>query len=473
MKQAILAGAEWFFFGYFALIYLVYAMLNIFAIFRIRRYLQVAEISVADNIFSSLDLPVSVIVPAYNESDSIITSTRAMLQLEYPDVEVIVVNDGSTDDTLQKLVDAFGMQQFPEAYRKRVPCKPVRAIYRSSLYPKLRVIDKENGGSKADAMNAGINACRYPIFCAVDADSILQPDSLRRAIRPFLEEPGTIATGGTVRIANGCTVRGGFLEKVGLPTNLLALFQVVEYLRAFLYGRMGWTQINAVLIISGAFGVFDKEAVVRVGGYDPHAIGEDMELILRLHRHYCDSDEEYRVTFVPDPICWTDAPEDLDTLGKQRIRWQHGLGQSLSLHRKLLFNRRSGAIGWLAIPFFYVFELFGPFVEIAGYLFMTIAGIAGWIDWATAVLFYALAVGLGILLSASALVLEEMSFHVYPRTRDLLKLYAAAVIENFGYRQITLIWRIRGLIGWLRGQVPEWGEMKRSASLAETPTDAN
>jgi len=459
--------AEWFFFGYFVLIYLVYAILNVFAVLRIRRYLQVAELTAADNVFSSLDLPISVIVPAYNETESIITSIRAMLQVEYPDYEVIVVNDGSTDDTLQKLIDEFNLRPFPEAYRQRVPCKTVRGIYRSALHPTLRVIDKENGGSKADAMNAGINSCRYPIFCAVDADSILQPDSLRRAVRPFLEEPNTVATGGTVRIANGCHVRGGFLEKVGLPTNFLALVQVVEYLRAFLYGRMGWTQMNAVLIISGAFGVFDKEAVVRVGGYDPEAIGEDMELVLRLHRHFCSTGEDYKITFVPDPICWTDAPEDLDTLGKQRIRWQHGLGQSLTLHKDLLFDRNSGAVGWLAIPFFYLFELLGPVVEISGYIFMFIAGLNGWISWGTAATFFCLAIGLGVMLSTSALVLEEMSFHVYPRVRDLLKLFGVAILENFGYRQITLIWRIRGLVGWLRGRVPEWGEMKRSASLSE------
>ena len=462
-----LQTVEWLFFGYFIVIYLVYAMLNIFAVFRIRRYLQVAELTAADNIFSSLDLPVSVIVPAYNESDSIITSTRAMLQVEYPDYEVIVVNDGSTDDTLQKLIDEFSLRPFPEAYRQRLPCKEIREIYKSALYPTLRVIDKENGGSKADAMNAGINSCRYPIFCAVDADSILQPDSLRRAVRPFLEEPNTVATGGTVRVANGCVVRGGFLEKVGLPSNLLALFQVVEYLRAFLYGRIGWTQMNAVLIISGAFGVFDKEAVVRVGGYDTEAIGEDMELVLRLHRYFCELGEDYKITFVPDPICWTDAPEDLDTLGKQRVRWQHGLGQSLTLHKSLLFDRKSGAVGWLAIPFFYIFELFGPVVEISGYIFMAIAGLNGWVSWETAATFFCLAIGLGVMLSTSALVLEEMSFHVYPRMRDLIKLFAVAILENFGYRQITLIWRIQGLIGWLRGKVPEWGEMKRSASLSE------
>ena len=467
MMPLYLEAIEWLFFGYFTAVYACYAVLNVFAVLQIRGYLQVAELAAAESVFSSLDLPISVIIPAYNESASIITSVRAMLQVEYPDYEVIVVNDGSKDDTLDKLIREFGLRQFPEAYRKRVRCRRVRCVYRSARYPMLRVIDKENGGSKADALNAGINACRYPIFCAVDADSILQPDSLRRAVRPFLEQPGTIATGGTVRIANGCEVLGGFLERVGLPRSFLARIQVVEYLRAFLYGRMGWTKMNAVLIISGAFGVFDKESVVAVGGYDPAAIGEDMELVLRLHKHFCRSGTPYHITFVPDPICWTDAPEDLATLRKQRIRWQHGLGQSLALHKDLLFDRRSWPVGWLAMPFFLVFELFGPIVEIAGYLFMIFAALNGWLTWTTAGVFFGLAIGLGVMLSMSALVLEEMSFHVYPKLRDLLLLFGVAVLENLGYRQVTLVWRIRGLVGWLRGQMPEWGEMKRSASLSE------
>ena len=459
---------EWMFFGYFIVIYAVYAALNIFAIRQIRRYLQVAEISTADSVFSSLDLPISIVVPAYNESASIITSVRALLQLEYPDYEVIVVNDGSSDGTLQKLTKEFQLRHFPEAYRKRISCGVVRGVYRSATYPSLRVIDKHNGGSKADALNAGINLCRYPLFCAVDADSILQTDSLRRAVKPFLEQSNTIAAGGTVRIANGCTVHKGFLEKVGLPKRLLPLFQVVEYMRAFLYGRMGWTEINGVLIISGAFGVFDKEAVVRVGGYDSDAIGEDMELVLRLHRYYLASGESYRIRFVPDPICWTDGPEDISSLRKQRIRWQHGLGQSLALHRELLFARGAGAVGWVALPFFYVFELFGPFVEIGGYAFMGAAAFAGWVDWPTAGLFFGLSVSLGVMLSTSALMLDEMSFHVYPKFRSIAILFGVALLENFGYRQLTLVWRTRGLIGWLRGHKPAWGQMQRSASLSET-----
>ncbi|MDX1500548.1 MAG: glycosyltransferase [Woeseiaceae bacterium] len=465
--ESFVSSGQWVFFVYFVGINLGYLAQNVIASYGIRKYLQTADQFEAEAVFSSLDIPVSVIVPAYNESTSIITSVRAMLQLEYPDYELIVVNDGSSDDTLEKLIREFGMRPFPEAYRDRVESKPVRGIYRSTRHGNLRVIDKENGGSKADAINAGVNACRFPLVCVVDADSILQPDSLRRVVRPFLEDPTTVAVGGTVRIANGCTVRQGFLEKVGLPRNFLALVQVVEYLRAFLFGRMGWSPINALLIISGAFGVFHKETLIEVGGYNPDAVGEDMELILRLHRVMKEKRRPYKITFIPDPVCWTDAPENLSDLKGQRVRWQHGLGQALMLNRGLIGNPRGGTVSWLAIPFYMIFELFGPIIEVAGYFFILLCGYMGWLTWPEALIFLALAIGLGVLLSTSAIMLEELSFHMYPRTRDLLLMYAIAILENFGYRQLTALWRLQGLVRWLGGRKHKWQTITRSASVID------
>jgi cellulose synthase/poly-beta-1,6-N-acetylglucosamine synthase-like glycosyltransferase len=300
-----------------------------------------------------------------------------------------------------------------------------------------------------------------------DADSILQSDSLRRIVRPFLEDSTTVAVGGTVRIANGCTVRQGFLEKVALPRNFLALVQVVEYLRAFLFGRMGWSPINGLLIISGAFGVFHKETLVEVGGYNPKAVGEDMELILRLHRTMKKKRRPYRITFIPDPVCWTDAPESLKDLKSQRVRWQHGLGQALFMNRSLIFNPRGGTVSWVAIPFYMIFELFGPIIEVAGFVFIITCALMGWLAWPEAAIFLALAIGLGILLSTSAIMLEELSFHMYPRTRDLLLLYVIAVVENFGFRQLTALWRLQGLIRWWRGGQHKWEPITRSTSLTD------
>lgn len=466
MHDIFVAG-QWVFLAYFVGINVGYLMQNIIAARGIRKYLQTANEYEAENVFSTLDIPISLVVPAYNESASIITSVKAMLQLEYPQFELIVVNDGSSDDTLQKLIDEFDLREFPEAYRARVRSSPVRGVYRSTRISNFRVVDKENGGSKADASNAGINVCRYPLVCVVDADSILQPDSLRRVVRPFLEDPTTVAVGGTVRIANGCKVRQGFLETVGLPRNFLALVQVVEYLRAFLFGRMGWSPINGLLIISGAFGLFHKETLVEAGGYNPDAVGEDMELVLRLHRLMKAKDRPYRITFVPDPVCWTDAPENLRDLKSQRVRWQHGLGQALALNKSLITNARGGAVSWVAIPFYIVFELFGPIIEVAGYLFIIVSAWMGWLSFPEALIFLGLAIGLGVLLSTSAIMLEELSFGMYPRIRQLMLLYFIAIVENFGFRQLTAIWRFQGLIRWLRGGKHEWETLTRSDSLAD------
>ena len=465
--QDIFLGMQWIFLAYFIGINLGYLSQNVIAAFGIRRYLQTADQFEAAGVFSALDIPISIVIPAFNESASIITSVKAMLQLEYPDFELVVVNDGSTDDTLERLIDAFGMRQFPEAYRARVPCAPVRAVYRSARHGNLRVVDKENGGSKADASNAGVNVCRYPLVCVVDADSVLQPDSLRRVVRSFLEDQTTVAVGGTVRIANGCTVRRGFMEKVALPRNFLALVQVVEYLRAFLFGRMGWSPINALLIISGAFGVFHKETLIEVGGFNPEAVGEDMELILRIHRIMKEKKRPYRITFVPDPVCWTDAPENLRDLQGQRVRWQHGLGQSLFLNRSLIFNRGGGTVSWVAIPFYLIFELLGPIIEVAGYVFIIACAYFGWLSFPESAIFLGMSVALGVLLSSSAIMLEEVSFHMYPRTRELLMLYLIAIVENFGFRQLTAFWRLQGLIRWWRGGKHKWEAITRSASLSD------
>ena len=284
MSATVVQVVEWVFLAYFVGINLAYLGQNLVAVYSIRRYVRSAAVDDDDPAYSSVHLPISLVVPAYNESTSIVTSIKALLQLEYPDFEVVVVNDGSKDDTLEKLIQAFALYPYPEAYRNQVPCKPIRATYRSARYRNLRVVDKENGGCKADALNAGINICRYPLVTVVDADGILQRDSLTRAVRPFLDRPETVAAGGAVRIANGCRLRDGFLEEVGLPRNFLALVQVIEYLRAFLFGRMGWEPLGAVMIVSGAFGVFRRTTLIEVGGFNPKAVGEDMELVTRIHR---------------------------------------------------------------------------------------------------------------------------------------------------------------------------------------------
>lgn len=459
-QPQMILGVEWFFFIYFFFLNSGYLLLNFLASFRLGDYLASRDIGSLPQAYSELELPISILVPAFNEALSIENAVRSLLQLRYSEFEVIVINDGSSDDTLEVLKRAFRLKEVPEAYRMRLSTHPVRAIYRSLQHPNLRVLDKENGG-KADALNAGINDARYPLFCGVDADSMLHPESLQLLVRAFLEEPRTVACGGTVRLANGCEIKDGVLQRTGLPSNLLALFQIVEYLRAFLFGRLGWVPLNALLIISGAFGLFHKETVVRAGGYRPDTVGEDMELVVRLHRTLRQERRPYRITFVPDPVCWTEAPEDLATLKNQRVRWQRGLGESLSLNWSLMFSRNGGFPGWLAFPFMMFFEWWGPFFELAGYGFMAWAYLMGRLNQAAMVAFLLVAVGMGVLLSTSSLLLEERSFHIYPKSHQTLLLLVVAILENFGYRQLMVIFRLYGLIQSLFGAKSRWGLMRR------------
>ena len=450
----------WFILGYFVLLNGGYLVLNFLSIAVLRRNRQEKLVDTLPQVYSGLAPGISILVPAYNEEATITAAIRSMFQLTYADFEIIVINDGSRDRTLAVLTEAFALVPFPQAPREGLPTKPVRGVYHSARHPNLRVIDKENGG-KADSLNAGINAARHPLFCGVDADSILARDALQRVVKPFLNDPLTVATGGTVRVANGCEVTDGALTRVGLPTNIWALFQVVEYLRAFLFGRLGWSQLNGMLIISGAFGLFKTEVVSAVGGYRANTIGEDMELVVRLHRMLRQQGVRYRIQFVPEPVCWTEAPEDFTTLKNQRIRWQRGLSESLSSNWGLMFSRRGGAPGWLAFPFMVLFEWLGPVVELGGYLFMAYAYAFGLVSWQAFSGFLVMAVGLGILLSASGLLLEEMAFHMYPKMRHLALLLVMVVVENLGYRQLNSWWRLVGLLRWASQRESSWGEMKR------------
>lgn len=459
----ILQCVTWFILCYFILLNGGYLLLNFMSLFVLYRKGQESILNELPQIYSGVEPPISILVPAFNEEATIAASVRSMLQLSYSDFEIIVINDGSKDGTLAILKQEFGLESFPEAYRIQVPTKPVRGIYRSKRYPNLRVIDKENGG-KADSLNAGINASRFPLFCGVDADSILQRDSLQRVVRPFLRDATVVATGGTVRVANGCEVNGGFLTKVGLPRNPLALFQVVEYLRAFLFGRLGWSAINGMLIISGAFGLFKKETVIAAGGYKADTIGEDMELVVRIHKLMRERRQPYRIEFVPDPVCWTEAPEDFTTLKNQRVRWQRGLSESLASHWRLMLSTNGGVPGWVAYPFMLLFEWFGPVVELGGYLFMVFAICFGLISWQAFAVFLLAAIGLGILLSMSGVLLEEISFHIYPRWRQLALLAVFVVLENVGYRQLNTWWRLLGLIRWAFQGEGSWGTMKRKGT---------
>lgn len=459
----IIGWSQWAFLLYFILITLGYLALNLIATMALFRFMPGRRMDRLGVIPTNLEPPISVLVPAYNESATISATVYSLLQLQYPRFEILVINDGSSDDTLEVLKREFSLEPFPQVARNELRTAPVRQVYRSTTTRNLKVIDKENGG-KADSLNAGIDAAHYPLFCGIDADSILQRDSLLKVVRPFLEDSRTVACGGTVRLANGCEVRQGFLIRPDLPDNLLALVQVTEYLRAFLFGRLGWSPLNALLIVSGAFGLFKRETVIEAGGYRVDCIGEDMELVVRMHHMLRKKRRPYRISFVPDPVCWTEAPEDFRTLTNQRVRWQQGLCESLFSHWGLMFSTRGGAVGWLAFPFMLVFECFGPLVEVAGYVFILMAFITGVISMEAFLVFLVLVISLGMLLSVTALYLEEVYFHLYKKPGHLLKLFLAALVENFGYRQLNSVWRLWGLLKYLAGARSKWGEMKRKGT---------
>ena len=439
--------------SYFGLLFISY-----FSVIRYRRRIQHEQWRRI--IQSPLTVPVSILAPAYNEELTIVESVKSLLMLEYPEFEVIVVNDGSRDKTLAKLKAAFNLHPIPADIEEKVPCQPIAGVYRSPDNPSLVVVDKANGG-KADAQNAGINVSQYPLICIIDADSLIEGNALLRVTKPFLERPGKImAIGGIVRVANGCTIEAGRVVRVGLSRAWLPLIQTVEYLRAFLFGRLGWSTLHSLLIISGAFGVFRKDIVIAVGGFLQGSLGEDIELVVRMHRYLREQKREYEMHFLPDPVCWTEVPESSKILGRQRNRWQRGLIDALRIHRRMMLNPRYGTIGMVAFPYFVFFEMLVPVVELSGYIIIPLSYALGIVNFPFFALFLTIAILTGVILSTGSVVLEELSFRRYPKTSDLLKLVAVGFLENFGYHQLTVWWRVKGFWDYFRGKTA-WGMMER------------
>jgi cellulose synthase/poly-beta-1,6-N-acetylglucosamine synthase-like glycosyltransferase len=402
--------------------------------------------------------PISVVVPAYNESATIVTSVHSLLALRYPAHEVVVVNDGSKDDTLEVLKEEFGLYESDQPIWQQIKTSRIRGVYVSPS-ERLVVVDKENGG-RSDAQNAGICAANYPLVCCTDADVLMEEDALLRVARPMVESSEVVGVGGFIRVANGCVIDSGRVVEARTPKNPLPNFQIVEYLRAFLAGRTGWSTLNCMLIISGAFGLFRRQDVIEAGGLATDSIGEDMELTMRMHRTLREKKVKYRIVFVPDPVAWTEVPDTLRVLGRQRDRWHRGLTDTLIRNKKMLFNPRYGTVGLLAMPYFLIFEWLGPIIELVGYVAFILGLTLGIINLEFALLFFIVAVGLGALLSVAAVFLEELRLRRYPRWRDLGKLTAYGILENFGYRQLNTYWRVKGLISFVRKNT-EWGEMER------------
>lgn len=461
-----------FVFAYFILFATFHAWLLIMAAIELRRH--ASEVVVANlrrTIRSPLAPPISVIVPAFNEEVGIVETVNSMLALEYPNLEVVVVNDGSSDDTVGRMVETFDMRKVERPTPPHLSHAEVRGVYTPRGKLNLLLVDKENGGGKADAMNAGINFASFPLVCAIDADSVLDQDALVKTAMPFIEDPErTVATGGLVRIANGCRVDGGRVVEAGLPRKLLPMFQVVEYLRAFFGSRTGWSSIGGLLLISGAFGLFRKDAVIAAGGYNAEAIGEDMELVVRLHRTMREQGRPYRVVYVPDPVCWTEGPESTKYLRKQRVRWQRGSLEVLFMHRRMMFNPRYRTVGLLSLPALLLFEVLGPLIELSGYIVAVVAFAAGAISLPAFLLFFGVAVLYGLVLSFGSIAIEDASLNRHPGWDQLGKVMLFAVLENVGYRQLTLLWRLEGFVNIFKAS--KWEPMERTGLGTSSPEKA-
>jgi len=441
-----------------------YLLLGVFSAIALRKYLRKnSYINYNSLVLSPLSPKISIIAPAFNESKSIIDNIRTLLSLYYNNFEVIIVNDGSTDNTFDLIKESYDLIRVNYYFDYRIPCERIKGVYRSKnpSYNRLTVIDKNNGG-KADSLNAGINICHSTLFVSIDSDSIIEADSILKLVKPFLEEKEkkVIGTGGVIRIVNSCDVERGHIREIKIPTKILPRLQVLEYTRAFLLGRMAWSQLDGLMLISGAMGIFDRETVIKAGGYSIKTVGEDMELVLRMRRYMTEHDQKYEVTYIPDPLCWTEVPSDVKSLRKQRTRWTRGLVESLHTHRKLFFNSKYGRLGILGYPFWFFFEWLAPLIAFSGFIYTIYLIIRHSLNWPFYLLLFIFVYSFAVCLSTWAVLFEEITFHKYKKKRDVLKLLSVALVEPFFY-PVHTYFAIRGNLEALRGK-KGWGKAERS-----------
>ncbi len=402
--------------------------------------------------------PVSIIVPAYNEEATIEDCVHSFLSLQFPEFEVIVVNDGSKDDTMRILIERFELQKVPTPPLQKLNHQPIRQIYKSGKYPNLIVVDKFNGG-KSDALNAGIALSNYPLFCCVDADSLLEESAVIRAMEHFIKDRDVIAVGGAISVVNGSKVEGHTVVEKRLPKKLIESFQALEYVRGFLAGRIGWEVINGLLIVSGAYGVFRKDIVMQVGGYR-HAVGEDFDLLIRMRKYCYDNKIKHNVKFIADPMCWTQAPSDYSSLLKQRNRWHRGLLETTYYNAKMLFNPRYGVVGLLSLPYYILIEGLGPVITFVGVISLIVLYMYGAMDYRVLIAFFLLEFVWGISLNILSLILDLFSEKSYHRTRDLIALVGISFLEPFFFRPLL---KMEQFIASFNFFNTNWGEIKRSA----------
>jgi cellulose synthase/poly-beta-1,6-N-acetylglucosamine synthase-like glycosyltransferase len=407
---------------------------------------------------------ITIIAPAFNESLTIVENIRSLLSLKYVNYEVMVVNDGSKDDTLQKMIDAYDLVMVEKEIDPNWKAKPIRGVYKSTQlsFTKLTVIDKENGG-KSDALNSGIFLSESRYVGCIDVDCLLRPDALLHVVKSFSQrtKKRVIAVGGVIRIANSCEISGGTLEKIKLPKNWLARFQLLEYTRSFLLGRMAWGRIDSLLIISGAFGFFDREIALAVGGYDTETVGEDMEMVFRMRRYMHERKQLYTIEYIPDSLCWTEVPEDLKILINQRDRWTRGNLETLYKHKDMLFNSKFGRLGLISYPYWFFYEWLAPLLEFFGFFTIIYFWYLGIIKWDFFIAITAAIYVFSIAFSFYAILWDVYTYNEYKKTKDILILLFCAMIEPIVFHPILVFSAVRGNYKKLFRVKSGWGSQVR------------
>lgn len=455
--KLILEGINYFFIIYM-FIYSLFLFISV-VYGSIRLYAKRRQNKFKHTINQNYDIPVSIIVPAYNEEVTVVETVKSLLSLDYEQYEIIVVDDGSRDRTSKKLIEAFDMHLIQRPVHRKIQCQKEEFIYETlSTKVPLTLVRKRNGG-KADSLNMGINIARYPYFICMDADSVLQYDSLSKIVIPIIEQKNVVAVGGVVRPGNGISIENGRVKDCHLPNNIIAAMQVIEYDRSFLASRILFDKFNASMIISGAFGLFNKNIVIQAGGYDSSTVGEDMELVLRLHEYCVLNDLEYHICYATDAVCYSQAPESLGDLKKQRKRWHIGLFETLFKHLKILFNYKFGMVS-LSYLYFMVFEFLSPIIECIGLVSMVVAYITDLINVPFMIMFMTIYAGFTCVLSLTAFFARVQISDVKISISDIMKALLVSVLEMLGLRFIMTFVRATALIGYNKKNVA-WGKIKR------------
>ena len=469
MKELLFYGYGYLVFFYSILLILSYCILVVLSYLKIHGRRSLARDTYVNRILdhSPFTPGVSIIAPAYNEEKTIVHNVKSLLSQDYPKFEVIIVNDGSKDSTLEKMINEFQLIEVPYLYQQKIMCKPFKRMLISKLpeYSRLRVVDKENGGTKADPVNAGLNVAKYPYFINTDVDCILSENAIKMCIRPMIEEENVIAVSGVMNISNACEVHEGKLIKYRIPWSPIPLFQTLEYLRSFMIGKMGWSKINAMPNVSGGYGMFDTELVIKAGGYSFDSLAEDMDMLIRMIGYCCDFGRKYKVEQIPYTCCWTEGPPNLKMLHRQRTRWGHGLIQTFGKYHHIMFKKKYRQLGLITLPYLFIFEFLAPLIECVGFCMFIYLAFTGGVNWNTAWLIF-LAIYF-FCFQLSFIVIYYDYLHTRMRGYSYVRLIVAALLEPFIYHPLIVFFSILGYFKFIMGKGIVWGEMKRKGFKQE------